>query len=326
MNHTIRIHSPGGPEQLCWDALPDPPAPGPGQVRVRHTAIGVNFLDTYHRSGLYPLPSLPHAIGAEAAGVVEAVGPAVEDLQAGDRVGYATTGPGAYCERRLVAADKLVPLPPWLDDRTAAAMLLKGMTAEYLVRRTFAVQAGMRVLLHAAAGGVGLLACQWLRHLGAVVFGTVGSKAKAALAAEHGCTHPIVYTEEDFVARVRDLTDGAGVHVVYDSVGKTTLQGSLDCLARRGMLVSFGNASGLPDSVNPLELGRRGSLFLTRPSLFDYCSTRSELRASAAALFDVVHAKAVRVRIEAEFPLQEAAAAHRLLESRRSTGAIVLIP
>ena len=249
MSRAIRIHKTGGPEVLQLDDV-DPGKPGPGQALVRHTAIGVNFIDTYHRSGLYPLPSLPHGIGGEGAGVVEAVGAGVTLVKPGDRVAYAGVAPGSYAEARLLEADRLVPLPDGIDERTAAAMLLKGMTVEYLIRRTFKVEAGMTVLFHAAAGGVGSIACQWLKHLGATVIGTVGSDAKAELARAHGCDHPINYTRENVVEKVRALTGGQGVPVVYDGVGRSTFEMSLDCLARRGMLVGFGNASGAAAPVD----------------------------------------------------------------------------
>jgi NADPH2:quinone reductase len=325
MAHAIVVERPGGPEVLKLVPV-DVAAPGPGQARVRHTAIGVNFIDVYHRSGLYPLPAWPHGLGMEAAGVVEAIGPGVVDLAVGDRVAYAGRPPGSYATERVLPADRLVPLPRQVDDRTAAASMLKGMTTEYLVRRTFPVEAGMDVLVHAAAGGVGLLACQWLRYLGARVIGTVGSDDKAALARAHGCAHPIVYTREDFVARVRELTDGAGVHVVYDSVGKSTFAGSLRCLRRRGTLVAFGNASGKPEPLDVLELSHLGSLYVTRPTLVDYTSTRDELLESAAELFGVLESGAVRVKVQQSWPLRDAAAAHRALESRATTGSTILLP
>ena len=304
----------------------DPGRPGPGEVLLRQTAIGVNFIDTYHRTGLYPLASLPHALGQEAAGVVEETGPGVTGVAQGMRVAYAAGTPGAYAERRIVPAARLIPLPDAIDDRTAAGMMLRGMTAEYLIRRTFKVEAGMWVLWHAAAGGVGSIACQWLKHLGARVIGTVGSDAKAERARKEGCDEVIVYTRENFPERVRALTGGAGVPVVYDAVGKATFGGSLDSLARRGMLVSFGNASGAPPPLDPLVLSRKGSLYLTRPTLFDYTATREELLTSAAALFDVVRQGAVRITVGQAFPLAQAAEAHRALESRQTVGSTVLDP
>lgn len=324
---SIRIHETGGPEVLHVEAavLGDPEA---GEARIRHTAIGLNFIDTYHRGGLYPLPSLPHGIGVEAAGVVEAVGTGVTGIEAGDRVVYAGGPPGAYAEARVMPAARLVPIPEGIDDRTAAAALLKGMTVEYLIRRAFRVEPGMTVLFHAAAGGVGLIACQWLGHLGATTIGTVSNRMKANLARAHGCTHPVVYGdgEEDFVARTLEITDGRGVPVVYDSVGRATFERSLDCLARRGTLVAFGNASGAPDAFDALELARKGSLFLTRPTLFDYTATREELLACARAVFDVVERGAVRIEIGRTWPLAEAADAHRALEGRQTTGSCLLIP
>ena len=324
MPRAIRIHATGGPDVLRLDEVPAR-APGPGEVLVRHGAVGVNYIDTYHRGGLYPLPSLPHGIGVEAAGVVAAIGRGPSDLAVGDRVAYAGGSPGAYADERVIAADRLVPLPADVSDEVAAAMMLKGMTVEYLVRRTFRVEAGMTVLWHAAAGGVGLIACQWLRRLGARVIGTVSSDEKAELARAHGCDHPIVYTRDDFPARVRELTDGKGVPVVYDSVGKSTFEGSLASLAPRGMLVGFGNASGKPEPFDVLELSRRGSLYLTRPTLFDYTRSRQELLESAAALFDAVRG-GVRIEIRQRFALADAAAAHRALEGRGTVGSTILLP
>ena len=325
MSRVVRIHVTGGPEVLRLDDL-DAGRPGRGELLLRQTAIGVNFIDTYHRTGLYPLPTLPHALGQEAAGVVEEVGEGVTGLAKGARVAYAAGTPGAYAERRVVAAARLVPLPDDIDDRAAAGMMLRGMTAEYLIRRTFKVEPGMWVLFHAAAGGVGAIACQWLKHLGARVIGTVGSDAKAERARREGCDEVIVYTREKFPERVRAITGGAGVPVVYDSVGKATFEGSIDCLARRGTLVAFGNASGAAPPFDPLVLSRKGSLYLTRPTLMDYTATREELLASAAALFDVVRRGAVRITVGQEFPLAKAADAHRALESRNTVGSTVLIP
>jgi len=325
VSRAIVVHELGGPEVLRYETV-QVGSPGPGQALVRHTAIGVNFIDTYHRTGLYPLPALPHVLGVEAAGVVEAVGEGVEVVSPGQRVGYAARPVGSYAQRRLIGADVLVPLPDDVDDECAAAVLLKGLTVEYLIRRTFAVQAGMTVLLHAAAGGVGLIACQWLAHLGATVIGTVGSDAKADLVRAHGCAHPVVYTREDFVERVVELTSGAGVPVVYDSVGAATFEGSLACLAPRGMLVSFGNASGKPPAFEPLRLAQRGSLFLTRPRLFDYTSTRQELLTAAAALFEVIEGGGLKIEIGRSAPLSDAAEVHRALEARKTTGSLVLLP
>ncbi|MEZ4449387.1 MAG: quinone oxidoreductase [Nannocystaceae bacterium] len=325
MVQAVRIHRVGGPEVLAVDDLPLGP-PGPGEAQIRHRAIGLNFIDTYHRSGLYPLPSLPHGIGLEAAGVVTAIGEGVTEVAVGDRVAYAGGAPGAYAEARNLAAARLVPLPDDLDERTAAAALLQGMTAEYLIHRTFKVEPGMTVLWHAAAGGVGLIACQWLKSLGARVIGTVSTEEKAALARAHGCDHPILYTRDDFVDAVRRLTDGRGVPVVYDSVGRATFAGSLECLARRGLLVGFGNASGAAEPFDPLLLSRKGSLYLTRPTLFDYTATRDELLASAGALFRAILGGAIKVEIRHTWPLAEAAAAHRALEGRETTGSCLLIP
>lgn len=325
MPRAIRIHQTGGPEVLSLDevALSEP---GPGQALVRHRAIGLNFIDTYHRSGLYPLPALPHGIGLEAAGVVEAIGPGVSEVKVGDRVAYAGGPPGAYAEARLIAADRLVHIPPSVSDELAAAMMLKGMTVEYLAQRCRPVRRGETVLFHAAAGGVGLIACQWLSHLGVTVIGTVGSPEKAELARAHGCAHTILYREEDFVARVRELTGGAGVPVVFDSVGRTTFMGSLDCLAPRGMLVGFGNASGKPEPFDMQLLSTKGSLYLTRPTLMTYTAKREDLIASANALFDVVAKGIVKITIGARWPLAQARTAHHTLEARQTVGSCLLVP
>jgi NADPH:quinone reductase len=320
----VRIHRHGGPEELVVEDVAAG-KPGKGQALVRHTAIGVNFIDTYHRSGLYPLASFPHGIGMEAAGVVEAIGEGVTEVKVGDRVGCVAGPPGAYCEARVMNASALIPLPAAISDEIAAAILLKGMTAEYLIRRTYPVQAGETVLYHAAAGGVGSIATQWLEHLGAVVIGTVGSDEKAELARKHGVAHPIVYTREDFVARVREITSGRGVSVVYDAVGKSTFTRSLDCLRPRGMLVNFGNASGKPDLLDPAVLAAKGSLYLTRPTLMAYTATREELLGSANALFQVIEAGVVKVEVRHRWPLAQAADAHRALEGRDTTGSIVLL-
>ena len=323
MTHAIRIHETGGPEVLRFEEV-EVGSPGPGEARVRQTAIGLNFIDTYHRSGLYALP-LPAIPGSEAAGVVMEVGPGVTEVKPGDRVAYA--GPvGAYAEERLVAAQRLVPLPPGVDDRLAAAAMLKGMTAQYLLRRTHRVAAGETVLLHSAAGGVGLIAAQWAKSLGATVIGTVSTDAKAELARGAGCDHVVVTSREDFVARVREITRGAGVRVVYDAVGRDTFEGSLDCLAPLGLMVSFGNASGPVPPVAPLLLAQKGSLFLTRPTLATYTARREDLLATAADLFSVLASGAVRVRVDATWPLREAAAAHAALEARKTTGSTVLLP
>ena len=324
MSKAIRIHATGGPEVMRFEAV-DVPAPAAGEALIRHTAVGVNFIDTYHRSGLYQLP-LPAGLGSEGAGVVVAVGAGVTEVAAGQRVAYAGGPPGSYAEERVLPAHRLVPLPDDISDEKAAAMMLKGMTVEYLLRRTYPLKAGETILVHAAAGGVGLIACQWAKHLGATVIGTVGSDEKAALARAHGCDHPVVYTREDFVARVRELTRGRGVPVVYDSVGRSTWEGSLDCLAPLGLMVSYGNASGPVPPFAPAVLSAKGSLYLTRPTLMTYTARREDLLASAAALFAVVRSGAVKVEITERLPLAEAAEAHRRLESRRTTGSLVLLP
>lgn len=325
MTHAIRVHEPGGSGQMRWEPV-EVPKPGEGEALVRHTAVGLNYLDVYHRTGLYPLGDRPFGLGVEAAGVVEAVGPGVNRVSEGDRVAYVALPPGSYAEKRIVASDRLCRLPDGIDDRTAAAMMLQGMTAQYLLRRTCPVQPGDTVLIHAAAGGVGLIACQWASHLGATVIGTVGSDEKAELARSHGCDHPVVYTREDFLERVREITGDAGVRVVYDSVGKDTFAKSLDCLRRRGMMVLFGQSSG---PVEPFDLGQlaaKGSLFITRPTLFHYIGTVEELDQSAGELMDLVDRGIVRIEVNQTFPLEEAARAHDELEARRTTGSTVLLP
>jgi NADPH2:quinone reductase len=324
MARAVRIHKTGGPERLTVEEV-QVDSPGEGEVRLRQTAIGLNFIDTYLRSGLYPLPSMPAILGMEAAGVVVELGPGVTSLAVGDRVGYCTLG-GAYVDERLAPADKLIPLPDTVDDESAAAVLLKGMTAEYLLRRTYAVAAGETILIHAAAGGVGLIACQWAKALGATVIGTVGTDEKAELARQHGCHHPIVYTREDFVARVKELTDGRGVPVVYDSVGQVTFQRSLQCLRTRGLMVTFGQSSGkLPPFVVG-ELNWRGSLYLTRPSLGHYTASREDLLSSAAALFERMESGDIKVEIRQRYPLAEVVRAHQDLEARKTVGSSVVIP
>ncbi len=325
MSKAIRIHQYGGPETLRWEEV-EVSDPGPGQIRIRQSAVGLNYIDVYHRTGLYPLPSLPWTLGMEGAGRVDAVGAGVTELQVGDRVAYASPPVGAYAEVRLIAADRVVALPEAIDDQTAAAMMLQGMTAQYLLRRTYRVQPGDAILLHAAAGGVGLIASQWARQLGATVIGTVGSDDKAELARAHGCDHVIVYTRENFVERVREITNGQGVAVVYDSVGQATFMGSLDCLRPLGMMVSFGNASGPVQPFDPGLLAAKGSLFLTRPTLMTYTAQRADLMASAAELFQVVASGAVRIEVRQTYPLAEAARAHRDLEARKTTGSTVLLP
>jgi NADPH2:quinone reductase len=324
MTHAIRIHEQGGPEVLRWEDV-EVGAPGPGEVRLRQTAAGLNFLDVYHRNGAYKLPELPTALGMEAAGVVEAVGDGVDDLKPGDRVAYAGYKPGAYAEERIMPADRLVPLPDSIDDRHAAAMMLQGMTAEYLVRRTFAVQPGQTVLFHAIAGGVGLIACQWLKQIGATVIGTAGSDEKAELARAHGCDHAIVYSRESFAERVKEITNGAGVPVVYDSVGRDTWEGSLDCLEPRGMLVSFGASSGTPADFSINQLQFKGSLYATRPTLLHYVASRADLLESANALFAAV-GNGLKIEVNQTFALKDTADAHRALEARETTGSTVLLP
>ncbi|MFI4887626.1 MAG: quinone oxidoreductase family protein [Burkholderiales bacterium] len=324
MAHAIRFHKTGGPEVLTWEAV-DVGAPGPGEARVRHTAIGVNFIDTYHRAGLYPL-TLPSGLGTESAGVVEAVGAGVDWLRPGDRVASCTAPVGAYSTERVVPADKLVKLPDGIDDRVAAAMMLKGLTVQYLFRQTFPLQRSETILFHAAAGGVGLIACQWARALGVTMIGTVSSDAKAALAREYGCAHTIIYTRENFVERVKEITGGKGVPVVYDSIGKDTFPASLDCLSPRGMFVSFGVSSGPVPPFNLTVLSQKGSLFATRPSLFAYASNRAALDAMSAELFALVKAGTIKADARQTFALKDAADAHRSLESRRTTGATLLLP
>ena len=324
MPHSIRIHRTGGPEVLQWERV-DLPAPAAGEARVRHQAVGLNFIDVYHRNGLYPLP-LPSGLGQEAAGVVEAIGEGVTEVAVGDRVAYVGGAPGAYAEVRNIDAGLLVPLPAGISCEQAAAMMLQGLTAQYLLRRTYPVQAGDTLLVHAAAGGVGTILCQWAKALGATVIGTVGTDAKAELALAHGCDHAIVYTREDFTARVREITGGVGVPVVYDSIGRDTFTGSLGCLRPFGLMVSYGNASG---SVPPFDIGllaRMGSLYLTRPTLFSHVAKRADLLAMAAELFEVVASGQVRVEIQQRYALQDAARAHRELEARSTTGSSVLLP
>ncbi|NBN62176.1 NADPH:quinone reductase [Microvirga tunisiensis] len=325
MIKAIRIHETGGPEVLRYEDV-EVGAPGPGAALIRHTAIGLNFIDTYFRSGLYPAPNgLPFIPGNEGAGIVVSVGEGVSHVAPGDRVAY--VGPlGAYAEERLVPADRLVRLPEGIDDRTAAGMMLKGMTARYLLRKTFVVGPETTLLFHAAAGGVGLIAGQWAAHLGATVIGTVGSDDKAELARAHGYTHVINYAREDFVARVKEITGGRGCDVVYDSVGRDTYPGSLDCLRPQGLWVSFGQSSGPITDFNLALLGQKGSLFATRPTLFSYIAQRSDLEATAADLFDVVGRGIVRIGVNQDYALADAARAHADLEGRRTTGTTVLLP
>jgi len=321
--HAIVVQATGGPEVLQWEEI-EVGEPAAGEVLLRQTAVGLNYIDTYHRSGLYPAP-LPGVIGLEGAAVVERLGPGVDGPAVGDRVAYASAPLGAYATWRVFPVERLVKLTAAISDQQGAAMMLQGMTAEYLIRRTFPVRAGQWVLFHAAAGGVGLIACQWLKHLGARVIGTAGAD-KAALASAHGCEHVLDSRADDIAARVRELTGGAGVAVVYDGVGRDTFTASLGSLARRGMLVSFGNASGPLPAFEPALLGMHGSLYLTRPSLMDYTATTAELRASAAALFEVVARGAVTIQVHQTYALRDAAQSHRDLEGRRTTGSTVLLP
>lgn len=324
MSKAIRIYENGGPEVLRWEEV-DISSPGPGEVRLRQTAVGLNFIDIYHRTGLYPLGALPATPGMEGAGVVVAIGEGVEGFAPGDRVAYAGLPPGAYAEERLIPAHRLVLLPDSISDQQAAGMMLQGMTVQYLLRRTFHIKPDDTILFHAAAGGVGLIACQWAKALGATVIGTVGSHEKAEIARAHGCDFPLLYREDDWVARVRDITDGKGVSVVYDSIGKDTFMNSLDCLRPMGLLALFGQASGPVAPFDPGVLAAKGSLFLTRPTLMTYTAEREDLIASAAELFEIVESGKVKISVNQTYPLSEAAQAHRDLEARKTTGATVLI-
>lgn len=325
MSKAIRIFETGGPDVLLWRDV-DVAAPGRGEVRLRQSAVGLNYIDVYHRGGLYPLAELPAVIGMEGAGVVEDLGPEVTGFEVGQRVAYAGLPPGAYAQERLIPAHRLIALPDGIDDRQAAAMMLKGMTAHYLIRRTYRLQKGDTILVHAAAGGVGSILCQWAKHLGATVIGTVGSDEKAALAGANGCDHAIVYSRENFPERVSEITGGDGVAAVYDSVGRATFEGSLDCLRPFGVMVSFGNASGPVAPFDPAFLGAKGSLFLTRPTLMTYTAKRQDLVAAAEELFDVVLSGQVKIAIHQTYPLAEAAQAHLDLEARKTKGSTVLIP
>ena len=322
MSKVVRIRQVGGPEVLRWEDV-DVGNPEAGQALIRQTAAGLNYIDTYHRTGLYPVASLPVVLGMEGAGVVEAVGQGVREVSVGDRVAYCMAI-GGYAERRLVQARVLVRLPDGISDEQGSAMMLKGCTAQYLLRRTYTVKPGETILIHAAAGGVGLIAWQWAKLLGATVIGTVGSPDKAAVAKAHGCDHTINYKTEHFVERVREITHGAGVPVVYDSVGKDTFTASLDCLRPRGLMVSFGQSSGAIPPFSPGVLATKGSLFLTRPTLVNYTSTREELVATANQLFDVVLKGAVKIEVNQTYPLNQTAQAHRDLEARKTTGSTVL--
>jgi NADPH2:quinone reductase len=321
MPHAIRVHETGGPEVLKWEEV-EIGEPGPGQAKIRQQAVGLNFIDVYHRTGLYKL-ELPFTPGIEGAGIVEAVGPRVTNVEKGDRVAYAG-GTGGYADERLIDADRLVSLPDGISTEEAAGMMLRGMTAHMLLRALHEVRRGEAILVHAAAGGVGLIMCQWAKTLGAIVIGTVGSDEKAELARAHGCDHPIVYTRQDFVAEVDRITGGAKLPVVYDGVGRDTFMGSLDCLHRRGIMVSFGNASGPVDPFSPTILAQKGSLFLTRPTLFDYVASRDDLERAASELFDVVLSGKVKIEIGQRFRLRDAADAHRALEARKTSGSTVL--
>ena len=324
MSHAIRIHAHGGPEVMQWEPI-ELPAPQRGEALIRQTAVGLNFIDVYERTGLYP-GTLPSGLGREAAGVVEAVGPGTRGIAPGERVAYVSGAAGAYAQERVLPADRLVKIPDGVSDRLAAASMLKGMTAQFLLRRTFRVRKGTVVVVHAAAGGVGLIATQWARHLGATVIGVVGSEAKAEVARRHGCHEVLILGRDDLPARIRALTGGRGADVVYDSVGKDTFFPSLDSLRPLGLMVSFGNASGPVPAIQPLELSRRGSLFLTRPTLFHYIARRSDLERGARELFEVIGSGAVRIEIGQTCALRDVAQAHRDLESRRTVGSTVLLP
>ena len=324
MANAIRFHKNGGPEVLQWESV-DVGDPGAGEARVRHTAIGVNYIDTYHRSGLYKLV-LPSGLGTEGAGTVEAVGTGVTDVRPGDRVAYSGGPLGAYSEVRVMPADRLVKLPDGISDKMAATLMLKGLTVQYLFRQTFPLKGGETILFHAAAGGIGLIACQWARALGVTMIGTVGSDEKAALAKANGCTHTIVYTRENFVERVKQLTGGKGVPVVYDGVGKDTFPASLDCLSPRGMFVSFGNASGPIAAFDILLLSQKGSLYATRPTLATFTASRAAMLAMCDDMFSLVRAGKLGNEPRQTYALKDAAQAHRDLESRKTTGAIVLLP
>jgi len=324
MPNAIRFHKNGGPEVMQWESV-EAGQPGPGEARVRHTAIGVNYIDTYHRSGLYKL-ALPSGLGTEGAGIVEAVGPGVTDVRSGDRVAYSGGPLGAYSEVRVMPADRLVKLPDGVSEQLAATLMLKGLTVQYLLRQTFPLKGGETILFHAAAGGIGLIACQWARALGVTMIGTVGSDEKAALAKANGCTHTIVYTRENFVERVKQLTGGKGVPVVYDGVGKDTFPASLDCLSPRGMFVSFGNASGPIAAFDILLLSQKGSLYATRPTLATYTASRAAMLKMSEEMFSLVLDGKLANEARQTYALKDAAQAHRDLESRKTTGATILLP
>lgn len=328
MNMAAVIHEKGAPEVFKWEEWPVGDL-GPGDVRIRHGAVGVNYVDTYHRRGIphpWAVPELPVVLGFEAAGVVEAVGGGVSSVKEGDRVAYAYPPHGAYSQSRTYPADRVVKLPGSIDDVQAAGMMLKGLTAQYLLRRTYAVQPGDTVVVHAAAGGMGLILCQWIKHIGGTVVGTCSSEAKAELARANGCDHPVIHSEGDFVKTVMDLTDGKGVPVVYESIGKDTFERSLDCLRPMGILASYGHASGVPDPVDVIDLGRRGSLFVTRPAIMHYMADTDDYAAGARDLFDTVLAGGIKVAVNHIHPLREVGEAHRAIEERRTTGSTVLMP
>jgi NADPH2:quinone reductase len=325
MVKAVIMHKTGGPEVLRWETY-DPGQPKTGEILLRHEAVGLNYIDVYHRTGLYPLPNLPAIPGMEGAGVVEFLGEDVSEFKVGDRVAYAGLPPGAYSETRIIPADRLVKLPETISTRQAAAMMLQGMTARYLLHGCYKVKAGDHILIHAAAGGVGSIVCQWAKHIGATVIGTVGSPEKADLAQKHGCDHTILYRNEDFILRVKEITKGKGVDVVYDSVGRSTFMQSLDCLRPMGMMVSFGQSSGPIPPIDTGILAAKGSLFLTRPSLMAYTASREDLLAHAHDLFDVVEKGVVKIEVRQTYPLAEASRAHRDLEDRKTTGSTLLIP
>lgn len=322
MANAIRVHNTGGPGSLVYETY-ETGQPNPGEVRISHQAVGLNFIDVYHRTGAYPIADSPFIPGLEASGTVTELGADVTEFTVGDRVAYAGVPIGAYCDERIIPAHRLVKLPEEIDFDTGAAMMLQGMTVQYLIRRTYNVKPGDTVVFHAAAGGVGLIACQWLNHLGATVIGTVGSEEKAALAKQHGCHHTVLYRDENLVDRVKEITNGEGVPVVYDSVGKDTYESSLDCLAPMGMFVTFGSASGPVESISPKDLAAKGSLFATRPSLINYTAKREDLLASASDLINVVKAGDVNIKIDQRYELKNAAQAHRDLEARKTTGSTI---
>ena len=324
MSKAFRFHELGGPEVLRLEDVEVGP-PGPAEVRIRNLAVAVNYRDVLMRRGVHAVKSLPSGIGLESAGVIDAVGRDVRGLSVGDRVAYAGMPEGSYAELRIVPAARVIPLPADIDERTAASMMIRGMTARCLLTETYKVQPGDTILIHAAAGGVGLIMCQWAKHLGATVIGTVSTEAKVEIARAHGCDHPIVYTREDFAGRVRDITGGEGVPVVYDSVGKATFEASLKCLRRRGVMASFGEASGDPDPMPPRRLGALGSIYLTHPSVSNYTVTRAELLAAAHDLFAMVGSGRIKIAITQTYPLRDAPRAHADIESRKTTGSIVLV-